>query len=158
MASGHTVGAMQPDGTVAPEATFDVEHVASTIVHIASLPPDVTMLEVNIMYVLGTSHVQKTIENLTHYHQGSTGAICWKRLMDMECVRIGTPQIGYLNKSTFLFDIKETGINSVRIECSGRHDWSDSWSAMMVLQQNLMLLSPWAFSFPLVISARGQQV
>lgn len=60
MASRHTVGAMQPDGAVVPEATFDVEHVASTIVHIASLPPDVTMLEVNIMYVLGTSDVQMT--------------------------------------------------------------------------------------------------
>ena len=51
---------MQPDGAVVPEATFDVEHVASTSVHIASLPPDVTMLEVNIMYVLGTSDVQMT--------------------------------------------------------------------------------------------------
>ena len=62
MASRHTVGAMQPDGTFAPETTFDVEHVASTIVHIASLPPDVTMLEVNIMYVLNTSHFQMTAE------------------------------------------------------------------------------------------------
>lgn len=55
MAGGHTIGAMQPDGSIMPEATFDVEHVASTIVHIASLPPDVTMLEVNIMYVLWAS-------------------------------------------------------------------------------------------------------
>ncbi|KAF9534503.1 short-chain dehydrogenase/reductase SDR [Crepidotus variabilis] len=42
-------GALQPDGNVKPEATFDVEHVASTIVHIASLPPDVAVLEVVIM-------------------------------------------------------------------------------------------------------------
>ncbi|TFK40683.1 hypothetical protein BDQ12DRAFT_770473 [Crucibulum laeve] len=49
MAAGHTVGALQPDGRVVPEATFDVQHVADTIVHIASLPNDVAMLEVNIM-------------------------------------------------------------------------------------------------------------
>jgi hypothetical protein len=28
---------------------MDVDHVARTIVHIASMPPDVQMLEVNIM-------------------------------------------------------------------------------------------------------------
>ncbi|KIY71735.1 NAD(P)-binding protein [Cylindrobasidium torrendii FP15055 ss-10] len=39
----------QPDGRYIAEATFDVQHVASTIAHIASLPNDVTMLEVNIM-------------------------------------------------------------------------------------------------------------
>lgn len=50
MASRHPIGAIQPDGTVVPEPTFDVKHVANTIVHIASLPPDVAMLEVNIMY------------------------------------------------------------------------------------------------------------
>jgi len=49
MAGPHTVGTLQPNGTMAPEPTFDVAHVASTIVHIASLPPDVAMLEVNIM-------------------------------------------------------------------------------------------------------------
>jgi len=49
MAAGHTVGALQADGRMAPEPTFDVQHVASTIVHIASMPPDVAMLEVNIM-------------------------------------------------------------------------------------------------------------
>jgi len=32
-----------------PEPTFDVQHEASTIVHIASMPPDVAMLVVNIM-------------------------------------------------------------------------------------------------------------
>jgi len=42
-------GALQPDGRIIPEATFNVEHVADTIVYIANLPNDVTMLEVNIM-------------------------------------------------------------------------------------------------------------
>lgn len=50
MAAGLKTGALQPDGRIIPEATFDVEHVANTIVYIASLPPDVAMLEVNIMY------------------------------------------------------------------------------------------------------------
>lgn len=85
MASRHTIGAMQPDGTVVPEATFDVEHVANTIVHIASLPPDVTMLEVNIMYVLSQPHVQMPIDPLSlgqHRHHmseevnGNGGIIC----------------------------------------------------------------------------------
>jgi len=34
---------------MASEPLIDVEYVASTIVHIASMPPDVAMLEVNIM-------------------------------------------------------------------------------------------------------------
>jgi hypothetical protein len=46
-----THGALQADGRVIPEPTFDVQHVADTIVHIAGLPNDVTMLEVNIMSV-----------------------------------------------------------------------------------------------------------
>ncbi|KAF8967070.1 hypothetical protein BDZ97DRAFT_563853 [Flammula alnicola] len=50
MGSDHSkIGALQPDGQLRLEPTFDVEHVASTIVHIASMPPDVAMLEVNIM-------------------------------------------------------------------------------------------------------------
>ena len=49
MAQGHTVGALQADGRIVSEPTIDVQHVASTIVHIASMPPDVAMLEVNIM-------------------------------------------------------------------------------------------------------------
>ncbi|KAE9402318.1 NAD(P)-binding protein [Gymnopus androsaceus JB14] len=44
-----TVGALQPDGRMIKEGVLDVKHVASTIVHIASLPPDVTVLEVNVM-------------------------------------------------------------------------------------------------------------
>ena len=33
-----------------PEATFDAEHVAQTIVHIANLPIDVTVLDYKILY------------------------------------------------------------------------------------------------------------
>ncbi|KIJ14097.1 hypothetical protein PAXINDRAFT_135411 [Paxillus involutus ATCC 200175] len=49
MMAGHTLGALQPDGRRVVEPTFDVVHVAQTIVHVASLPNSVTMLEVNIM-------------------------------------------------------------------------------------------------------------
>ncbi|TDL22227.1 short-chain dehydrogenase/reductase SDR [Rickenella mellea] len=43
------VGALQPNGSVVAEATFDPKHVADAIVHIASLPNTVTVLEINIM-------------------------------------------------------------------------------------------------------------
>ncbi|KAF9046467.1 short-chain dehydrogenase/reductase SDR [Panaeolus papilionaceus] len=49
MAGGQAVGILQPSGQIASEATFDPKHVGSTVVHIANLPPDVAMLEVNIM-------------------------------------------------------------------------------------------------------------
>jgi len=49
LAARFTQGALQPDGRVIPEPTFDVQHVADTIVHIAGLPNDVTVLELNIM-------------------------------------------------------------------------------------------------------------
>jgi len=55
MAQGHTVGTLQADGRMASEPTIDVQYVASTIVHIASMPPDVAMLEVNIMCDRGYS-------------------------------------------------------------------------------------------------------
>jgi len=42
-------GILQPDGRVIPEQTFDVNHVGSSIVHIASLPNDVAILEFIIM-------------------------------------------------------------------------------------------------------------
>ena len=67
MAHGHTVGALQADGRMAPEPTIDVQHVASTIVHIASMPLDVAMLEVNIMCDRGYSlhgNVRLTKENV----------------------------------------------------------------------------------------------
>ncbi|GJE91931.1 SDR family oxidoreductase [Phanerochaete sordida] len=49
MAAGHQVGALQPDGSMRAEGTFDVQHVADAIVHIAGLPLDVTVLNFNIM-------------------------------------------------------------------------------------------------------------
>ncbi|KAK0485354.1 oxidoreductase protein [Armillaria luteobubalina] len=49
MAARLSKGALQPDGRVIPEAMIDVHHVAAAIVHIASLPNDVTVLEMNIM-------------------------------------------------------------------------------------------------------------
>ena len=50
MAVGHTQGALQPNGSLLPEETFDVKHVADAIVHIAALPLDVTVLNMNIMW------------------------------------------------------------------------------------------------------------
>ncbi|KAG6832011.1 hypothetical protein H0H92_006047 [Tricholoma furcatifolium] len=55
MGAVHTLGALQPDGRIVPEATFDVQHVADSIVHIASLPNDVTVLQYNIMLVRATA-------------------------------------------------------------------------------------------------------
>lgn len=52
MVTQTTQGVLQPDGRVMPEATFDPKHVADTIVHIASLPNDVAVLEYKIMCVL----------------------------------------------------------------------------------------------------------
>ncbi|KAH8085945.1 short-chain dehydrogenase/reductase SDR [Cristinia sonorae] len=49
MAHQQTVGVLQADGRIAPEATFDVQHVADSIVHIAELPLDVTVLQYTIM-------------------------------------------------------------------------------------------------------------
>ncbi|PBK97923.1 NAD(P)-binding protein [Armillaria gallica] len=49
MAARLSKGALQSDGRVIPEAMIDVQHVAAAIVHIASLPNDVTVLEMNIM-------------------------------------------------------------------------------------------------------------
>jgi len=42
-------GALQSNGQTVAEATFDVEHVAQSIVHIASLPTNVTVLDYKIM-------------------------------------------------------------------------------------------------------------
>lgn len=75
MGGPHTAGALQPNGTIAPEPTFDVAHVASTIVHIASLPPDVAMLEVNIMFV--SCRFPVLFESLIAT-QGGRSAIRWQ--------------------------------------------------------------------------------
>ncbi|KAJ7477286.1 hypothetical protein B0H11DRAFT_2173827 [Mycena galericulata] len=42
-------GVLQPDGRRVPEATFDVAHVASSIVYLAGLPPDVAVPHFTIM-------------------------------------------------------------------------------------------------------------
>jgi NAD(P)-dependent dehydrogenase (short-subunit alcohol dehydrogenase family) len=72
MAQGQTVGALQADGRMAPEPTFDVKYVASTVVHIASMPPDVAMLEVNIMcdrgYSLRGNNLTKEYVGRLVYH------------------------------------------------------------------------------------------
>jgi len=49
MSLGLSQGALQSNGQVVPEATFDVENVAQTIVHIANLPANVTVLDYKIM-------------------------------------------------------------------------------------------------------------
>lgn len=48
-ANSQDEGKLQADGSMRPEPTMDVQHVADTVVHIASLPPSVAMLYVNIM-------------------------------------------------------------------------------------------------------------
>ncbi|KAI0330806.1 short-chain dehydrogenase/reductase SDR [Cubamyces sp. BRFM 1775] len=42
-------GTLQADGSLKHEATFDAKHVGESIVHIANLPLDVTVLTFNIM-------------------------------------------------------------------------------------------------------------
>ncbi|KXN88153.1 hypothetical protein AN958_07612 [Leucoagaricus sp. SymC.cos] len=42
-------GTLQADGRTMPEPVMDVKHVADAVVHIASLPNDVTMLEVTVL-------------------------------------------------------------------------------------------------------------
>ncbi|KAJ7718295.1 hypothetical protein DFH07DRAFT_860443 [Mycena maculata] len=42
-------GVLQPDGHRMPESTFDVAHVASSIVYLAGLPPDVSVPHFTIM-------------------------------------------------------------------------------------------------------------
>eukprot|EP01013_Petalomonas_cantuscygni_P027841 TRINITY_DN51085_c0_g1_i1.p1 TRINITY_DN51085_c0_g1~~TRINITY_DN51085_c0_g1_i1.p1 ORF type:complete len:273 (-),score=42.93 TRINITY_DN51085_c0_g1_i1:197-988(-) len=49
MASPQGGGALQPDGSVRPEPLFDVKHVASTVVHVASLPLDANIPFVTVM-------------------------------------------------------------------------------------------------------------
>lgn len=49
MASRMKVGVPQADGSIRPEPTFDVEHVAQTILYIANLPLDTTVLFMTIM-------------------------------------------------------------------------------------------------------------
>lgn len=49
MTTGFGANARQPDGSVRPEPTIDVTHVADTIAHIVSLPLDVNVPAVTVM-------------------------------------------------------------------------------------------------------------
>jgi NAD(P)-dependent dehydrogenase (short-subunit alcohol dehydrogenase family) len=49
MTAGFETGSLQADGSIRPEAKFDVGHVASTIAHIASLPREVNIPFLTIM-------------------------------------------------------------------------------------------------------------
>lgn len=49
MAMPMTQGVKQADGSIKAEATMDVQHVADTVLHMASLPLQTNMLFVNIM-------------------------------------------------------------------------------------------------------------
>jgi NADP-dependent 3-hydroxy acid dehydrogenase YdfG len=42
-------GFPQADGSMKKETSIDAKHVASSIVHIASLPLEVTVLQINVM-------------------------------------------------------------------------------------------------------------
>jgi NAD(P)-dependent dehydrogenase (short-subunit alcohol dehydrogenase family) len=42
-------GAMQADGSIRPEPLMDVSHVARTVLHMASLPPDANVLNITLM-------------------------------------------------------------------------------------------------------------
>ena len=44
-----TAGALQPDGTIRPEPTIDVEHVARAIVYMATLPLDANVQFMTVM-------------------------------------------------------------------------------------------------------------
>jgi NAD(P)-dependent dehydrogenase (short-subunit alcohol dehydrogenase family) len=49
MTAGFAAGSMQADGTVAPEPTMDVAHVAATVVYMASLPPEANVQFLTVM-------------------------------------------------------------------------------------------------------------
>jgi NAD(P)-dependent dehydrogenase (short-subunit alcohol dehydrogenase family) len=49
MTSGMSGGVLQADGSTASEPTMDVEHVAATVVHMASLPLDANVQFVTVM-------------------------------------------------------------------------------------------------------------
>ena len=49
MAQSMTKGMPQPNGSITPEATMDVEHVASTVFHMANLPLDANIQFLTIM-------------------------------------------------------------------------------------------------------------
>lgn len=82
MASGHTLGALQPDGRRVVEPTFDPAHVAQTIVHLASLPNSVTVLDINIMCVL-IFRIDPFINSVfCAGYQGDWGTLCGTWMSD----------------------------------------------------------------------------
>lgn len=54
LAKSISVATLQADGTTRSEKTMDVQHVADAIVHIAELPTNVQVLQMNIMCVART--------------------------------------------------------------------------------------------------------
>jgi NAD(P)-dependent dehydrogenase (short-subunit alcohol dehydrogenase family) len=49
MTAGFSAGSMRADGTIAPEPTMDVAHVAATVVYMASLPPEANVQFLTVM-------------------------------------------------------------------------------------------------------------
>ena len=49
MAKAMTTGMPQPDGSIRSEATMDVKHVASSVLHIANLPLDANIQFMTLM-------------------------------------------------------------------------------------------------------------
>jgi NAD(P)-dependent dehydrogenase (short-subunit alcohol dehydrogenase family) len=49
MTTAMSAGVLQADGSLKPEPTIDPEHVGAAVVHMASLPLDVNILEMTIM-------------------------------------------------------------------------------------------------------------
>jgi NAD(P)-dependent dehydrogenase (short-subunit alcohol dehydrogenase family) len=49
MTAGFAGGSMRADGTIAPEPTMDVAHVAATVVYMASLPPEANVQFLTVM-------------------------------------------------------------------------------------------------------------
>jgi NAD(P)-dependent dehydrogenase (short-subunit alcohol dehydrogenase family) len=49
MTAGFAAGSMRADGTIAPEPTMDVAHVAATVVYMASLPPEANVQFLTVM-------------------------------------------------------------------------------------------------------------
>lgn len=72
MAARLAVGALQPNGQVIPEATFDAQHVADAILHIANLPTTVSVLEMTIMYASWYSYKARF---LTRLYLGRLGCL-----------------------------------------------------------------------------------
>jgi NADP-dependent 3-hydroxy acid dehydrogenase YdfG len=49
MAQAMTTGMPQPDGSIQPETTMDVKHVATSVLHMANLPLDANVQFMTVM-------------------------------------------------------------------------------------------------------------